>query len=512
MPKLKNKVAAVIDIGSSDVKLQVSQLRGKQIVPLSTLEYPLKLGHEVFCLGKISFECLRELSHILTGFAQVMREFGVQQYRAVGTTALREARNREFILDQLLIQNRMAVEILDDGREKSLIYSAMTRALRAQDAPKKTPEQALLAYIGTGSIGISLFNGSHIFFTQNISTGSLKLHDILGGVLEDTDDFAVVVEEYLDSVFTPIALPAPYSAITKLVLSGSETQRIARLCNAKTVDGSLVIKAKALLDLYRQIRLLPLEKLALKFNLSEDAAEMLYSSLAIYAKLLKFTGALHIVAPKVELWDSLLEEMLLQKNTQTREHALACAVTVAKRYRYLQNHADFLRALVCSMFDKLKALHGLSPSYKLLLEVAAILHDSGFFINAKHHLCSNAHIVKYTDIYGLSDKDTLMAAYICRFNEMESPDYKDAAFSSFTSGEKIIALKLAAIFRLACALDISQKQKMSDIKMRLDAQRLLISAKSDCNTRLELWAFEKCAAFFKEVFGILPVLTVKLCF
>ena len=44
MPKHKGgKVAAVIDIGSSDVKMQISQVRNKEIIPLNTLEYPLKL-------------------------------------------------------------------------------------------------------------------------------------------------------------------------------------------------------------------------------------------------------------------------------------------------------------------------------------------------------------------------------------------------------------------------------------------------------------------------------------
>ena len=32
------------------------------------------MGHEVFNYGKISFECLRELSHILTGYSNVMKE------------------------------------------------------------------------------------------------------------------------------------------------------------------------------------------------------------------------------------------------------------------------------------------------------------------------------------------------------------------------------------------------------------------------------------------------------
>lgn len=48
----------------------------------------------MFNYGKISFECLRELSHILTGYSNVMKEYGVDQYKVVGTTALREAQNK----------------------------------------------------------------------------------------------------------------------------------------------------------------------------------------------------------------------------------------------------------------------------------------------------------------------------------------------------------------------------------------------------------------------------------
>ena len=524
MPKHKGgKVAAVIDIGSSDVKMQISQVRNKEIIPLNTLEYPLKLGHEVFNYGKISFECLRELSQILTGYSNVMKEYGVDQYKVVGTTALREAQNKEFIQDQLLIQNNMIVDIYDDNQEKSLIYSAITKALNDMDnassqanekSQLKQPENMLLSYIGTGSIGISLYNGKHIFFTQNISTGSLKLHDVLSGVQEYTDGVAVVVDEYLDSIFSRIQMPVPYQQVNGLVLTGNEMQRIAKLCDADPVEGNYIIKSKTLTNLYQAIRLMPLEKIALKFSLTEEVAEMFYSSLAIYAKLLKFTEADYVVAPKVDLWDTLIEQMLIQKRAQnevaeTREHALACAKTVAERYRCNCEHANFLMNTVCTIFDKIKRLHGLNPDYKLLLEIASILHDCGYFINSKHHLNSNVDVIKYTDIYGLTEKSTLMAAYISRFAENETPNYNDAEFSSLKGSEKIIALKLAAIFRLANSLDKSQKQKLQSVKVRLEEDKLMITAKSNDNTRLEHWAFEKCSAFFKEVFGVQPILTVK---
>ena len=121
--KKGGKIAAVIDIGSNLLKMRICQLRKGEIVTLDRLQYPLNLGHEVFTGGKISFESLRELSSILHGYSDIMAEYGVDQYKVVATTALREAKNRAYVLDQLKIQNDMTVEVLEDSQEKTLIYS-----------------------------------------------------------------------------------------------------------------------------------------------------------------------------------------------------------------------------------------------------------------------------------------------------------------------------------------------------------------------------------------------------
>ncbi len=75
-------------------------------------------------------------------------------------------------------------------------------------------------------------------------------------------------------------------------------QRIAKLCNAEPIDGNYVIKSKTLTNLYQTIRLMPLEKIALKFDLTEEVAEMFYSSLAIYAKAFEIYGSRLCFCPK----------------------------------------------------------------------------------------------------------------------------------------------------------------------------------------------------------------------
>ncbi len=69
---------------------------------------------------------------------------------------------------------------------------------------------------------------------KNISTGSLKLHDVLSGVQEYTDDFAIVVDEYLDSIFNRIQMPVPYQQVNGLVLTGKRNAADCKTVQCRT--------------------------------------------------------------------------------------------------------------------------------------------------------------------------------------------------------------------------------------------------------------------------------------
>ena len=101
-------------------------------------------------------------------------------------------------------------------------------------------------------------------------------------------------------------------------------------------------------------------------------------------------------------------------------------------------------------------------------------------------------------------------AVISGYNELTKPDFSEIKFARTTPAEKLVISKSVAIFRLANALDRSGKQKIGDLKIKLDKEKLIITGSGNDNMQLEKWAFEQCAGFFKEVFGIDPVFHVKL--
>jgi len=510
--KKNNKIAAVIDIGSNMLKMRVSQLKKTEIVDIDILEYPLCLGHEVFANGKISFESLRELSGILHGYSVIMSEYGVGQCKVVATTALREAMNRFYVVDQLKIQNDMTVQVLEDDQEKTLIYSEILNSINTME--NKKGENALISYIGAGTIGFSVYNGKRMIFSQNIPMGALKLHDMLANIQELTEDFYTVVEEYLDSIVGHIRIPFNNGIVSNLILTGNEIQLIAKICGVELENGRYTIPASMITDLFKQIRSMSQEKISLQYGIDEETAELMYSALAIYIRLIEFTTSDVIISPKVELWDALMRQMLIPKSgdeyfEHVRANAISCAQEIAKTYNCNQKHSDNIRKFACRIFDKMKGAHGLDHRKRLLLELAAILHDSGHYVTAKQHLLSTFDLIKNIDIYGMTDEEMLITAYVSRYNEYDVPNYEDVQFIRLSDKNRLIISKLVAIFRLANALDKAQKQKLSDIKVRLENDRLLITAESNGNLYLEKWAFEQCAPFFKEVFGYNPELMIK---
>jgi len=267
-------------------------------------------------------------------------------------------------------------------------------------------------------------------------------------------------------------------------------------------------------DFYMRIRSMSQEKISLQYGINEETAELLYSALAIYIRLIEFTTSDIIISPKVELSDALIRHMLLPKSgdeyfEHVRTNAISCAQEIAKTYNCNQKHSDNIRKFACSIFDKMKGAHGLDHRKRLLLELAAILHDCGHYVTAKQHLLSSFDLIKDIDIYGMTEEEMLITAYISRYNEYDVPDYEDLEFIRLSDKNRLIVSKLVAIFRLANTLDKAQKQKLKDIKVKLENDKLLITAESNNNLYLEKWAFEQCAPFFKEVFGYNPELTIK---
>lgn len=214
------KAVGVLDIGSNYVRMGIYQAGKGGAQRLELLEHPLRIGHEVFTSGRISVETVRRLSEILRGYSQVMKEYGVTEYRAIATTALREARNRAYVVDQLKTQNNLVVEVLQNGEESALVYAALLGLPGVQ-------AESMLAYIGTGSVGVAAWDGRTIQQTCNITIGFQKLGETLRSLEEQTAGFYKALEEYVETYFRRLTLRLGERRFGSLTLTGRNLEVIA---------------------------------------------------------------------------------------------------------------------------------------------------------------------------------------------------------------------------------------------------------------------------------------------
>ena len=258
------------------------------------------------------------------------------------------------------------------------------------------------------------------------------------------------------------------------------------------------------------------ESIANRFAIPEEKAAVLYTALFIYHGMLRFCpGAKSFLAPVVDISEAVVRYLLIPKagaewDAYLQQSALACAEQTALRFGCDLDHCRFIGDFACKIFDKMKRVHGLDPSKRLILQLAATLHSCGRFVSVRQHNRCTFDLIKGMDIFGLSSSEVLEVAFVAGSISNNLAVEENQDFALLPNEEKLVISKMAAMFRMANALDKYHRAKLRDLKVSMEEDRVIFKAEASGNTLLERWSFRESAAFFTDVFGLSPELTVKL--
>jgi len=502
------KSAAVIDIGSSEIRLKIAQNGKTGVRTLEAAAYPLAIGRETFTSGRLSFSKADKACDIIRQYSKLAAEYGADAVRVIATSAVREATNREYILDQIRLRTGQTVNIIDSQEEKAYLYKMMLNAVAAEST-----QSAMMVHIGSGTMGVSVVADGHVLYNQNVRLGSLRISELFEDIQEYSREFRLVVEEYLRS-FTDAMEPFLPKTIKTFIATGNEISLIGDLCGAECINGILYVKQEAFDELYGEIKYKSVNRIMSDYNLSQEKAELLLPAMCIYDGLFEHTQADTIIAPVVTLIDALLFELLaptafsaasavLDESTRLSCHALA------QKFDCIVPHYEIVTTIALKIFDKMKKLHGLGTRERLLLECAAILHDCGKFIASHSHYAHSYNIIRGLDIVGLNLRETEIVANITFYHSRVVPTPSQEDYRLLGREDRVTISKLAAILRLADALDRAHAQKAQTFDVKLSDGALAITVSSNRNMELEEWAFRDKGAFFEDVFGVEAVIKTK---
>jgi exopolyphosphatase/guanosine-5'-triphosphate,3'-diphosphate pyrophosphatase len=321
-----------------------------------------------------------------------------------------------------------------------------------------------------------------------------------------------MVEEFIRAAIEIHAFPAREKP-AKLILTGGDVNILKDICGEKKDGALFCLKKKNLDSLYDRVKYASNETISKEFQLSLSRADVIIPALCIIGDFFKLTAAEEALLPSAYLNESVLYGMLFPDETakidkEFYKNTLLTVKALAERFEVNKNHAALVEDFSIRIFDKIKKLHGMGTRERIILQCAAYLHDCGKFVDVKDHARHSYNIVSGLDIVGLNQRDLNVLARICLLHSADQPDTEPYSVSA--AGDMSVTAKLAAILRLADALDRGMLQKINDLAVTADGDELVVRVTTNRNIDLEKWAFNRKSAFFSEVFGIGAALHVKV--
>ncbi len=502
---LVKQIVAVIDIGSSAIRMVVAEVGPKdEVKVLENLHKPVLLGKEVFTSGSIGRSVMRDAMNILKSYKAVIEQYGIKKIHAIATSAVRDAVNRDNFIDQLFVRTGIDVEVIEGPEENRLELIAVEQALGGKYEYNK--KNCLILEVGSGTTEMIILNQGDVQLTRTLSIGSVRLPEQAVAGKTVSAVMQRVLKRSIHEVAVYAAREYNLGEIDTLIALGGDMRFVARQLSESLPHDFVVIEKKNFLDFIQSISKLTPEDIADKFGLIYSEAESLFPALLFYSNFLGETKAEQVIVPMVSIRDGLLLELAQMlsgyRRTDVSKQVISSAKRLGKKYQYDETHSLCVAGLATKLFDLLKAEHGLGSRERLLLEVAAILHDIGMFVTPTNYHKHSSYLVDAAEIFGLRKQDKNMVSSLVRYHRGMHPQATHEPYMSLPRVDRSSVSKLAAILRVADALDKGRQQKIRNFGFEKTDDNYVIWVPEELgDMTIERDSLVKRGVLFSEVFG-----------
>jgi exopolyphosphatase/guanosine-5'-triphosphate,3'-diphosphate pyrophosphatase len=147
-------------------------------------------------------------------------------------------------------------------------------------------------------------------------------------------------------------------------------------------------------------------------------------------------------------------------------------------------------------------LHQLPPEYESWLAAAAILRDTGKFINYQGHHRHTQYVISSSEIYGFTPMQRTLVSAIARYLGKSRPQPGDRALRNIPASEHQHVHRAVVLLRLAVALNQDRASDVLRVAAKVYPKRVYLELQPGrTGAELELWSLRKEADYFLEVFG-----------
>lgn len=510
-PVEKPAVKAVIDIGATAIRMMIAEIgKNLSVRPVESLEQSVDLGRDTFSTGKISLETIEACVQVCRDFSELLREYQITDpacIRAVATSAVAEASNSDVLIDRIFMATSISVDILDSAEINRLTYFSILPLLQKEQS--FCQGNLLAIEVGGGNTTALGLRDGAVLFAHTYRFGSFRTREMLEDVHLPAARFRDLIEGEIRSGVRPIIQNFADEKEVKILILGSD----ARLAADQIKPGwnsrpAVSLRISALARFTDQVLGVPVEELVREYNLPFAAAESLGPALLVMKTVPQLLNCKTVYIGVPSMRDGLLGEMAAGGSWDERftKQIINSALEIGRHYHFDRKHAENVAAHARDIFRIMQSEHKMLLRYETILTVAALLHDTGTFINTRSHHKHSQYLIENSDIFGLSKQDLTLVALTARYHRSALPRPTHTAYTALPRLDRLRVSKLAAILRVADALDRGHAQRVRNPKIELFPDRLQIGVPGLRDCAVEEIALGEKSDLFEQVYGKRAVL------
>ncbi len=489
----------VIDLGSNTTRLIVMTYElGSCFRLTDEVSETVRLAEGVGDSRTLQARPISRAIEALSMFERFCHNTGVEQIIAVGTSAIREAKNQEAFWQALRRSTSIDLRIIS------------------------TEEEAYFGYLGT--INALALNDGYIFDTGGGSTQVcavrnrrlLRSFSAQAGVLRFTERYVTSdpisksdmrnLREGARRAFADLDWVRAGAGF-QLAGMGGTIRTLARIDQKQRsypldrVHG-YILSRTAVAGIVDQLAGRSRRERESLPGLKSDRADVTVAGAVIVDQLMEQGGFSELLVSGQGVREGLFYQHFLSPTDppilpNQREFSV---LNLARLHEYEHNHCARVAELCLSLFDQLAPLHLYGAWERELLGYAATIHDIGVQVGYYDHHKHSAYLVFNATMLGFSHREIVIMASLVRNHRKGQADLSEFA-QILQPDDELRVARLSALLRLAEYLERSKSQVVRAVTVNPAEDPLRIIVHADGDSTVEIWDANRRAGLMKRAFG-----------
>lgn len=502
---------AGIDIGSNSIRLMIAEVAedhsGYKV--LDDHKETTRLAHGLSVSNKLTPEAMSHSLNALRRMKALIDGHKVHHVETIATSAVREASNGQEFVQLVQAHLGLTIEVISPDEEGRLSFLSANRRFDLRD------QQVLLLDLGGGSGELIFAAHGVVEEIHSLPIGSVRMTEACIQHDPPRKSELKAVRKRLKKLLGEAMPVAAFRPHFMLGAGGTFTALANISLRMRNIDrrgvGGYELTRSEVRHVLDHLCFLPLAARRTVPGLNPDRADIIIAGIVVIERIMKWMQVNRLVIHDQGVRDGLMLKMMEKyvgplkvEATPTAEDPEAlqqAARQFGTQCGVDEAHAAQITKLCGQLFDALATPLQLPPSERILLTLAAWLHEVGNLVNYEKHHHHSYHLIVHGNIRGMTPRQRELVALIARYHRKSEPKKKHEAFARLNTADQETVQRLSSILRLADGMDRSHTRSIKEVRCDVRGSLVRVAMIADTYPEIDIWGASQKGKLFEKLFG-----------